>query len=79
MRTNPDLLLAELLQLPIHERVRLAESLIASLDQDSPVERAWRAEVGRRVAALNAGEARTRPVSDVLRDLRSGDRGPAAE
>lgn len=71
MRTNPDQLLAELLQLPPHERARLAESLIASLDQDTAIERAWRAEVARRVAALEAGETRTRPVTDVLRDLRA--------
>lgn len=70
MRTDPDQLLAELLQLPTHVRARLAESLIASLDEDTDVERAWREEVARRVAAIDAGLARTRPVEEVLRELR---------
>lgn len=74
MRTNPDQLLAELLQLPTHVRARLAESLIASLDEEAAVERAWRAEVTQRVAALDAGTARTRPLAEVLRELRGADR-----
>lgn len=71
MRTHPDQLLAELLQLPTHVRARLAESLIASLDEDSAVEQAWREEVARRVAVLDAGSARTRSVADAVRDLRA--------
>lgn len=73
MWTNPDQLLAELLQLPLHVRARLAESLIASLDEEAEVEQAWRAEVARRVAALDAGSARTRPLAEVMRELRGGD------
>lgn len=71
MRQNPDQLLAELLQLPLHVRARLAESLIASLDEDAEVEAAWRAEVERRVAAIDSGEANTRPSAEVFRDARA--------
>lgn len=70
MLANPDQVLAELLQLPTHVRARLAEFLIASLDEDAGVEHAWHAEVARRVAELDAGTARTRPLAEVLRELR---------
>jgi putative addiction module component (TIGR02574 family) len=73
MRINPDQLLAELLQLPVHVRARLAESLIASLDEEAECEQAWRAEVARRVAALDAGTAQTRPLAEVMRELRGAD------
>ena len=75
MRTHPDQLLAELLQLPAQVRARLAESLIASLDEDTEVEQAWGAEVERRVAGLDAGNARTRPADEVLRSLRKRPSG----
>jgi putative addiction module component (TIGR02574 family) len=73
MRRNLAQVLAELLQLPLHVRARLAESLIASLDDEAEIEQAWRAEVARRVAALDAGSARTRPLAEVMHELRSGD------
>jgi putative addiction module component (TIGR02574 family) len=71
MRLSPDQLLAELLQLPLHVRARLAESLIASLDEDAEVEEAWRSEVERRVAALDSGEASTRPSTEVFEEARA--------
>jgi len=70
MLANPDQVLAELLQLPTHVRARLAEFLIASLDDDAGVEQAWHAEVARRVSELDAGTARARPLAEVLRELR---------
>lgn len=48
VRSTPDGLLAELLQLPVEERARLARSLLASLDDDAESEAAWHAEVGPR-------------------------------
>jgi len=71
MRPNSDDLLAELLQLPIHERARLAESLIASLDEDPAVEAAWRTEVERRVAELDAGTVQTIRAEEVFRRARA--------
>ena len=52
-------ILEKALALPAAERARLATSLISSLDpeEDSDVERAWRAEVARRVEELDNGTA----------------------
>jgi putative addiction module component (TIGR02574 family) len=71
MRLNADDLLAELLQLPIHERARLAESLIASLDEDPDVESAWQTEVERRVAELDTGTVQTIPAEEAFRRARA--------
>lgn len=75
MRSSPDQLLAELLQLPTHVRARLAESLIASLDEDADVEYAWRSEVERRVSELDSGAATTRPSAEVFEEARARLRG----
>lgn len=74
MLANADQVLAQLLQLPTHVRARLAEFLIASLDEDAGVERSWHTEVARRVAELDAGTGRTRPLAEILRELRSATR-----
>ena len=60
------------LQLPRAERARLAERLIASLDEDSEIERAWAEEIERRVAELRSGKVKPIPgeqVFDELEDL----------
>ena len=60
------------LQLPRAERARLAERLIASLDDDSEIERAWAEEIERRVADLRSGKVKPIPgeqVFDELEDL----------
>ena len=46
---------AAALRLPPTERARLVERLIASLETDPEVERAWAVEVERRNAELEAG------------------------
>jgi putative addiction module component (TIGR02574 family) len=45
----------------LREREALADSLISNLDGkvDSGVQAAWEAEIGRRVAELNSGKAKT--------------------
>ncbi|MFO7893044.1 MAG: addiction module protein [Longimicrobiales bacterium] len=58
------------LSLPRGERARLAERLIASLDEDPEVEAAWKDEVRRRLARYRAGETDTYPAEDVLREAR---------
>ena len=45
-----------LLALPRAERARLAERLLASLDDESEVEEAWQAEVRSRLDRFRAGE-----------------------
>lgn len=61
----------ELLKLPAAERARLAERLIASLDEDSDVEAAWIAEVRRRDEELQSGAVSAIPAEDALRSLRA--------
>ncbi len=60
----------ELLKLPATDRARLAERLIASLDDDTEVEAAWLAEVRRRDAELQTGAAESIPLEDALASIR---------
>lgn len=59
----------ELLRLPASERARLAERLIASLDEDAELDRAWVEEVRRRDEELDSGAVESLPLEDSLRDL----------
>jgi putative addiction module component (TIGR02574 family) len=54
-------LLEQALSLSIEGAEALADSLISNLDGkvDSGVQAAWEAEIGRRVAKLNSGKAKT--------------------
>ena len=75
---DPDQLLAEVLALPVGDRARLAESVLASLDEDeagaeitsADVERAWAEEAVRRAAEIDAGTVKTIPADEVFRELR---------
>ena len=50
-------LLDEVLQLPLDERAKMAADLLESLHEaEKDVERAWAAEIEKRVAAAGAGE-----------------------
>lgn len=50
-------LLDEVLQLPLGERAKMAGELLESLHEaEEDVERAWAAEVEKRVAAVRAGQ-----------------------
>jgi putative addiction module component (TIGR02574 family) len=62
---------AEALNLPLDKRARLAEALIASLDEDAEIERAWAEEIERRVKAIEAGTVELIPADEVFRDLRA--------
>lgn len=66
----------EALELPRRERARLAHRLIVSLDEDADeapaeVERAWEAEIRRRVVELEAGTAELIPAEQVFAELRA--------
>jgi putative addiction module component (TIGR02574 family) len=61
----------ELLKLPAAERARIAERLIASLDEDAELERAWLEEVRRRDREIESGEVDALPLEDALRSARS--------
>ena len=57
--------------LPREERARLAEALIASLDEEAEMERAWLAEAERRAAELDSGAVESIPAEDVFSELDS--------
>lgn len=70
---------AEVMDLPLRERARLAHRLITSLDEDAgedpaEVERAWEEEIRRRLAELDAGTAELFPAEEVFAELRSRPR-----
>ena len=59
------------LDLPEHDRARLAHRLIESLEDDvaedlDQVRRDWIAEIERRVARYRAGESSTVPATEVF-------------
>lgn len=63
----------EALKLPVEERARLAETLLASLDALSQGERRreWTDEAARRDAELDAVPNRGRPVDEVFQQARA--------
>lgn len=61
---------AAALSLPRSERARLAERLLASLDEDPDVDAAWREEVRRRIEQYRAGEIKSVPADEVFEEAR---------
>jgi putative addiction module component (TIGR02574 family) len=66
-----EVVLSEALELTDDERAAIAAELIASLDgqADEDVEKAWAAEIERRMAALDAGTSTLTPWWDVKRRI----------
>ena len=62
---------AEALNLPIADRARLAEHMIASLDADAEIEKAWAKEIERRVHALDSGSVKCVPAAEVFAEIRN--------
>jgi len=72
MKVSPERLEAELLQLPPHVRARLAEALIASLEEsDTELDIAWGEEAERRAAELRAGSVSPVPADEARARVRS--------
>jgi putative addiction module component (TIGR02574 family) len=61
----------ELLKLPVADRARVAERLIASLDEDAEIEAAWKVEVCRRDEELLSGAVQAIPLEDALTTIRA--------
>lgn len=61
----------ELMKLPGADRARLAERLIASLDEDAEVEAAWLAEIRHRDEELASGAVEGIPLEDALTTVRA--------
>lgn len=70
MRSAAEELEAAALSMPRGERARLAERLLASLDEGAEIEDAWAAEVRRRLEAYRNGEIEAVPAEDVIREAR---------
>ena len=71
MSTLAEELSRQALALPPEERVRLAEELLATVQQeDAEVEAAWDEELKRRIAEIDAGTARLIPAEDVFAEIR---------
>ena len=70
MQTQFEILEAETLKLTTSERARLAEHLIASLDEDTEIEEAWAAEVDRRIADIENGSVQLIPVAEAIAQAR---------
>jgi putative addiction module component (TIGR02574 family) len=62
-------LLERALSLSVEEQEALADSLISNLGGkvDEGVQAAWEAEIGKRVAELDSGDAKTTPWGEVRR------------
>ena len=71
MQTQFETLEAEALKLTVAERAKLAEHLIASLDEDSEIEEAWAAETDRRIAEIEAGTAQLIPATEAIARARA--------
>lgn len=71
MPTSIEALEAEVLGLPAAERSRLLERLIASLDADPEIRKAWVQEAERRDAEVDSGAVSLVPGEQVLSRLRS--------
>ena len=72
MTTLVEELSAQARTLPPEDRARLAEDLLASLQEDSETEAeaAWDIEIERRVSEVRAGTARLIPAEDVHAEAR---------
>ncbi len=70
-RMTQDQLEAAVLQLPASERARLAERLIASLDEDAELEVEWQTEAERRDDELTSGQAAGVPLDSALDSARA--------
>jgi putative addiction module component (TIGR02574 family) len=62
-------LLERALSLSVEEQEALADSLISNLGGkvDEGVQAAWQAEIGKRIAELDSGKAKTIPWEEVRR------------
>lgn len=64
------------LLLPAHQRARLAQRLLASLDIDPEVEAAWADEVRRRLDEWERGRTKEIPAEEVLTQVRERHGSP---
>ncbi|WP_162241788.1 addiction module protein [Pseudorhodoferax sp. Leaf267] len=71
MPTCLETVAAQAMQLSSDERADLADRLRLSVAQQDDIDAAWDAEMGRRIAQLDAGEVEGVPWETVIADLRA--------
>ena len=59
------------MRLPTHERARLAERLLTSLDEDAEIEEAWAEEARKRLEDYRSGGLTPVSGTEVLADARA--------
>ena len=69
MHLTPDQIEIEALSLPREDRARILEALVASLQTDPEVERAWDEEVRRRLRDIRSGVTKLIPGEQVLKEV----------
>ena len=74
METMLDRVQADALRPSVNERARLAQRLLASLDEDATVEHAWDVEVERRIGEIENGTVRMIPIAEALAQLRASNK-----
>jgi putative addiction module component (TIGR02574 family) len=77
---DPARLLAEALDLPVRERLRIASALLRSVDpeEDADAEEAWLTELDKRSAGLADGTAKTVDAKTVHAEVRAALRARRA-
>lgn len=71
METELEKLTTEAMKLPAGERASLAQLLLASLEDETDIDRAWSEEIDRRIADLDAGIEQAIPMADALAQIRA--------
>lgn len=71
MQSSFETIESEALKLNVSERAKLAEHLIASLDEDSEIEEAWAAEVNRRITEIDSGTVQLIPANEAIASVRA--------
>jgi putative addiction module component (TIGR02574 family) len=74
MHLTADQIEVEALSLPRRERARLVDALLASLESDPDVERAWDEEIRRRIRDIDAGVTKLIPGDEVLKEVEDVER-----
>ncbi len=72
MPATIDAISSQAFVLPAEQRMRLALALMESVETDSPAtaNAAWSEEISHRITAIDHGQIKPVPASDVFRKLR---------
>ena len=76
MSTRFEQLAADAMKLPVRDRVRLAQQLVSTLDEnieaalEKEIEELWFAEAERRLEELRSGRVRGITAADAFRNAR---------